>query len=145
MANFRWGVVCQQAIIDKQTNLVSYINIIEQLTPQEYPAEAPRFTVATLWDRDDEGESFTVRVRAEDEDGNILEEEQGEKVEFEDFERFRINRVMGGFEIEGPGCVRFQVDLLQEGEEWETVGSLPVMFMPPEEHPEAESSPTEED
>jgi hypothetical protein len=143
MASYRWGVVCQQAIIDKQTNLVSYINIIEQLTPPEYPAEAPRFTIATLWDRDEKGESFTVRVRAEDKNGKILQEEQGEEVEFEDFERFRINRVMGGFEIGEPGCVRFQIDLLQEGEEWETVGSLPVMFMSPEEAPESDSSPAE--
>lgn len=145
MASFRWGVVCQQAIIDKQTNLVSYINIIEQLTPRDYPTEAPRFTIATLWDRDEEGESFTVRIRAEDESGNILQEEKGEEVEFDEFERFRINKFMGGFEKKEPGCVRFQVDVLNEGEEWETVGSLPVMFMAPEEPPEAESPSDQEE
>ena len=144
MPSYRWGVVCQQAITDKETNLVSYVNVVEQLTPPNYPAETPRFTVATLWDRDDEGEIFTVKVRAVDEHGSTLQEEKGEEIEFGDFERFRINRVMGGFEVVEPGRVRFQIDLLQEGETWETVGSLPVMFMPPEKTPETESSPAEE-
>jgi hypothetical protein len=137
MASFRWGVLCQQAIVDKQTNLVSYMNVIEQFSPPNYPVESPNITVATLWDRDEEGEELNVRVSVVNESDEELEFVEGEPVTFDGFKRYRINRVIGGFTVENPGRVCFKISKEVADDDgtskWQEVVRLPVDFAQPDD------------
>lgn len=63
MARLAGAVLCQRVLVDKDTNQVSYIDVLEALAARSLPSELPRVYVATLWAQDEEGEELRVRFR----------------------------------------------------------------------------------
>lgn len=64
MARLVLAAVCESAIIDRETNLVSYINLFEGVTVAELPGVFPYpVVVASIWERTaDEPETLHFRL-----------------------------------------------------------------------------------
>jgi len=125
MAVYQWGLVCQQVIIDKYTNNISYINALEGIKPPDYPAELPQIFVGTVWRRDEKGEEIEVRIVLEDDDGNELYTGSIDSIDFSDYKRYRSNNVISGIDIEEPGTIWFHAEKKEDGD-WTREASLPV-------------------
>lgn len=134
MATYAWGLVCQQVIVDKYTNSASYLNAVEELTPAELPAEMPNLFVGTLWRRENEEEDFYFRVVVEDDNGGLLHTSSEDHIHFEqNHERYRVNQVIGGVEVEEPGTLWYCVEKKEdEDEDWSREASLPVDISKPQ-------------
>ena len=52
MVNFDFGLICETAIIDQQTNHLSVIKVIEGFNFLAFPANLPRLYMITAWSRD---------------------------------------------------------------------------------------------
>jgi len=74
MAQLKWALTCERAIIDRQTNAASYIDAVEELLIPQLPFPIPPFVVGTLWERGEVGEVIDVRVRFLDPSGRVLTE-----------------------------------------------------------------------
>jgi hypothetical protein len=56
-------LVCESALHDRNSNMMSLINLLEQVRPDGYPALIPRLTIFVLFERDeDDGANSEARV-----------------------------------------------------------------------------------
>lgn len=124
MPKLHWSLLCQQAIIDKNTNSASYLNTVEELGIESFPSQLPPITVATIWRKEEtENEEIRMRVRIT---GPLPEPITFEANEtFGDFKRYRINRGLGGIPVEESGTLNFHIEHYDEGE-WNTRWRIPV-------------------
>ncbi len=51
---FEGLTICETALIDSRTNLISYINVIDEINPQGLPITIPRLTVAVRFIKEDD-------------------------------------------------------------------------------------------
>lgn len=127
MPKLHWALLCQQAVIDKNTNATSYLNAVEELGVESFPTKLPTITVATIWRRESDNgsgdEEINMRIKITGPIPDPITFEANET--FGDFKRFRINRGLGGIPVEEPGAVVFYIQHKDEGE-WNTRWSIPV-------------------
>ncbi len=145
-----WTVVCSNAIIDQETNLVSLINIIEELTIQGAPKSKGGIGIAvdivTLWIRTnaDEPSYGNYRVSLVSPIGEVLNTVEGQ-LDLTIYERLRTRTKFIGFPANQPGRYKFKVDQEEEeSKEFRTVASIPikVIFQSPASDPREAKSPT---
>jgi hypothetical protein len=53
MPKLEYFIVCESALIDASTNRVSLFNVLEDLSPQQFPDVLPRVDAVGLWNLDD--------------------------------------------------------------------------------------------
>ncbi len=102
MAKLQWALTCQRVITDRETNTVSYIDAIEELSFTQLPFPFPPIYVATLWKRDVVGEAIDVRLSFRDTEGNEINQFT-QHLSDSTAIRHRLNVVIGGFTINKPG------------------------------------------
>ena len=141
-----WTVVCQNVIIDRNTNNLSLQNIFEQIDIQGEPtpkAKVPiKFDVVSLWTRTnpDIPSRGQMRLSLLSPSGEKIGGREGE-INLVDTERYRIVTHFPGLPAEEAGRHIFKIELQQEAmSEWNQVASVPltVNFSPPEIEEEEE-------
>lgn len=126
MARLLWALTCQRAIIDRETNTASYIDAVEQVQVQGFPAVfVPPLCVASLWKRDrDSDEVLNLRIRLLAPSGQEVTSFRPDEVRMTS-PRYRMNVMFSGFPIKEEGEYSFEIDLLA-GKSWKVVCSLPI-------------------
>ena len=136
-----WSVVCERAIVNRDTNNVSMVEIVEEIgIPHELNelmlegkvgAIAVNLTIVSLWVRRDVPERGHGRVMVE---GPSHERPTGRSgvsafaVDLWENARMRTIGKIGVLPFRGVGEYRFLVQLQQEGREmWEDVSSIPIL------------------
>jgi hypothetical protein len=136
MIEHLWSVLCVRAIVDRDLNSLSLIDVIEQLSvnaPIPKPGE-PGFvnmglTVASLWRRTD------LNKQALGECSVVLRFPDGTEqplpvnlvIDLKRYERMRTLGRLNGVPVGEPGTYRFLVRFKPNGEDkWTEVASLPM-------------------
>ena len=133
-----WSVLCQNAIIDKDTNNVSLLNVVEEVhIPTEPPPESivgtskasmsPSFELVTLWRRSDpevpEKGSARVRVVLPGKKVHILATFE---VDLTKFLRVRNRLHIYGIPRGGEGIYKFVVERKQGTKGWSREAEVPL-------------------
>jgi len=112
------SMICKDIIVDQTTNLVSYINCLEELTTVKLPIKV-NFQVGTLWEKDtNDKEVLKMKI--------ILEapSKKRDKVfESKDMEmhkkRHRVNIFVNGINVEEEGIYTIIIEHLTN-DRWQT-------------------------
>jgi hypothetical protein len=127
-----WSVLCQNSIIDQDSNLVSLINSIEELTLPDEPAPNKVYPITvslvTLWIRSDinipiSGFGRSVFTSPNGEELQSLEQE----LDLKNYERLRTRSYFSGLKLSEAGQYYFNVEYRDNvKQEWRKVAALPV-------------------
>jgi hypothetical protein len=128
--NHLWTMICSFAVIDRETNNVSLLNIIEQLHITGEPVEngllPVNIDVITLWEKEQDDEQQTrSRLSLFAPDGIVLGQWEAE-VNFEQFSRNRAKITFQGFPIPQAGTYLYVVETISEAGEWYQVANVPI-------------------
>jgi hypothetical protein len=132
MIDHIWTVICNNVVIDRETNNLSIINVLEQINiPEEaiQQTEILPITVelVSLWVRSDlskPGKSFS-RISLVAPNGEIQKTIEPE-INLTKYERLRTRGVFQGFPFKGEGIYRFVVELKCDEKNWLKVASVPL-------------------
>ncbi|MBM4027693.1 MAG: hypothetical protein FJ280_20170 [Planctomycetes bacterium] len=103
MPVLQWALTCNRVVTDTETNSVSYIDALEAFAVSSFPIPFPPICVSTLWRREREEDTLHARVRIQDPAGQtILSVEPDSPIPLTK-KRHRLNVILGGPEIHGPG------------------------------------------
>lgn len=119
-----WTILCNQVIIDKETNLVSYINALEGVNVVELPSTLPTFTISTLWMTDDLSAILNHRIRIISPSGKALAERKLDSLPFNK-PRYRINIQVAGVRVEEEGDYHVMVEF-KSGRAWKEAAQIPI-------------------
>jgi hypothetical protein len=135
-----WTVVCSRAVVDRESNIISLHDIIEQLNIEGEPVPDGmiplRLEVATLWTRSnfdvpERGRARLVFLSPTRMIGNPPEVE----VDLSNVKRHRTMWRFQGLPASESGRHIFRVEFQDEGEtEWRQVAAVPleIIFTPPD-------------
>ena len=133
MAVHFWSILCQQSIIDKRTNNISLISVLEEISISDPPhdkriAIGGDMSLVVLWSRSnpEEPEKETAcRVVLRSPENKILETSDDVSVNLGAHERIRTVFRRQHFPIVGPGIYQFVVQIKNE-KRWKKVCSVPL-------------------
>lgn len=115
-----WIVLCEQAIVDSRTNLVTLVNCVETVSAVGFPANHPRFAIAALFscEPSDKETAIDFRVIRTGSDGNdeTLAELVGTVAPGRSRTRVVIN--FAYVRLLQPELVRFRIDYRPPGKRW---------------------------
>ena len=124
MAKFLNCVVCEKVITDRTTNVVSYINCVEELHAAQLPAPLPPLVLGSLWAREsDTEENLEMRIRVSPPDGAT--KTFPVPIAVMDKQRKRYNVTIGGVLAEAEGTCLFELQVKRTGR-WRRVWAFPV-------------------
>jgi hypothetical protein len=138
MATHIWTLVCEQALVDRFSNNLTIINVVEQFSiTLERIGEAPAeevtptvpctFTVVTMWHRSDPSveEESSVRVRLVSPSGKLVTKEQELRLELKG-ERTRARHIANyrGVPISENGDYKVQAQRLEKSGRWKTEATV---------------------
>jgi len=123
MAKLLWAITCQRVLTDAETNSVSYIEAVEQLSVPALPFQFPPFTLGTLWKRTRLGEALAMRVEIINPDGREIAGLEPPTGAADGAVRHRINLVLAGVPIDAYGEYVIRV-LQKEGGGWHPEAEL---------------------
>lgn len=138
MIELIWAVLCAHTIIDKESNNISLIHVIEQLTVTRNAlpsvSGAFGFDLVTLWSRSDlerpakGAASISLKLPSgtETEMMNI-------DVDLTDYKRSRVRVGIQGFPIEESGKYIFQIKQIEGDNKPKLVGEIPLEVIVEEE------------
>jgi hypothetical protein len=133
-----WTVLCERISIDRETNLVSYLTCIEDITTARLPAIHPRISIGSLWQTDAPGRDVlrfkVVLVSPEGEEKTLLESEDYVL----EMERHRANINLFGIAFEQAGTYGFKL-MYKQKEKWSTAAEIPLKVI---YRPEAGTRPS---
>jgi hypothetical protein len=122
MAKLITAVVCQRALIDAPSNLVSYIDVFDGIDVPRLPFTVPTVVVASIWQREEEI-SLSCRVRVKTPNGDTVAEAQaGPIVYTKGHRRARVHCRVPAFEATSSGLYSFEL-LVLDGDNWRHVHS----------------------
>jgi len=116
-----WTVVCRQAVVDRETNLLSLQAVLEQVEIFGEPVEGKmlpiQFDVASLWSRagDNVPSTGIVRIELFSPTGNKLLSSENIEVNLLETERHRTIVHFRGMPISEAGRHTIIVELREEG------------------------------
>lgn len=122
MAKFVWGIFSGRAIVDQETNTVSYIDVIENVVADKFPAILQRGVLSLTWHTEEQGEELVFHIYLDwpgISENKLIE--PGVQVMKSISHRF--NLVLNGIKIEKPGELSFTVKQLVNSK-WKTVFKL---------------------
>lgn len=137
MAIHIWTVLCTKASIDKTSNIVSLLEVVEQMNVGGIPEDkrddvgvAPtRLELVSLWMRSDLDvpERKLMRFKLLQPDDSIVEGGQFE-VNLTEESRLRMVVKLNNFPIKGEGIYYFITEFMPEEDgNWEEVSRLPLV------------------
>lgn len=116
-----WSLICQNIIVDRNTNLISYINCLEELTVPTFPFSAQ--VNLGIFVHIDPIEVFRLRIQLKKPDSSVKE-----LVVTEDYKmkvkKNRINFILG-ISFESVGMYSFLVELKTDNT-WELLNEIPL-------------------
>ncbi len=125
MISHIWTVLCERISIDRETNLVSYLTCIEEITAAQLPAIHPLLSLGTLWQSDAPGRDVlkfkVVLVSPTGEEKDLIQSE--DYVLEREKHRANINLFGIGFAL--AGTHHFKLMYRQDGE-WRTAADIPL-------------------
>jgi hypothetical protein len=120
-----WSILCERISTDHDTNLVSYLTCIEEITVNQLPFAIPLLALGSLWQTDrpskDVLKERLILVSPEGSEKTLIEPED---CIFEK-ERHRINIILNGIPFDKFGKYIFKVQIKAK-EEWKTVAEIPL-------------------
>lgn len=127
-----WSVICERSIQDKDTNLLSLINIFEEFTVQGKPEPDKQFRIpieiVSLWVRSDiekigNGLAKYSFISPSGKELSVKEV----PVDLTEYERVRNRIQFINLNLPDAGVYNFQVSFrVDEKEEWKTKASIPL-------------------
>jgi len=120
-----WSILCERISVDQQTNLVSYLSCIEEITVTQLPAIHSLFALGSIWQTDRPGEDILkIRLVRISPDGlkNTLIETDDFKL---DTERHRTNLILNGILFDQAGTYVFRVESRLKAA-WKTETEIPL-------------------
>jgi hypothetical protein len=136
-----WAILCQSSAVDRDTNVVSLFNVIEDLTLSAPPPEAPPgqqlpaglalvppFRIVALWSRSnpDVPEQGRGRMRLLlPKDGSVARTQEFD-VDLTQHLRLRHIMNLSGLPLGGEGIYRFVIDGMTGTSEWTEKFELPL-------------------
>lgn len=139
MADLRWSLICRRAIVDKASNLLTLIDLLEELTidgeevlPDPEPGDTGVATDAQLvclWTRSDpsEAEHFWQTVALVGPNGETNTPDVKVEVELADHKRIRVMAGIKAVRFYGLGTYRFDIYFSKNEESrGKKVGSVPL-------------------
>jgi len=125
MAKHIWTIACQNVLIDKHTNLASYINSFDQIGIPSLPYVFPPLIIASLWKREKKGEKFEIKVAVISPNDQVIKEKVLSEFSFANsFHRSHIR--VSPFDIEVAGEYKIQISL-KTGNKWKLINTLPII------------------
>jgi len=136
MAQLVWSVLCRKGVLDKYTNQMSLLDVIDELTiapagPIPPGAQdvflAVQFHVVSLWMRSDLSmpESVRFRIVISGPDGRSFGPEGD--INLQDFARARHFMRFEALPFHGAGLYRFSIErYLADTADWEKLASVPL-------------------
>ncbi len=133
MAEHLWTVLCSKAVIDQDTNNVSLIEIVEELTLSPLAGDKMvtlpvSFELVTLVKRSepDQPESLMGQVSLLTPKGNKQLSAQFE-INLSEKPRLRTRMRMSALPLEGPGVYHFLIEFLDKAtDKWSEAYRLPL-------------------
>ena len=129
-----WSVICMQAVIDKDTNLISLINVVEQLNIPEKPSPEKvvgfNLEMVSYWVRESPNvsEKAKGRVLFVSPSGLILKSIDYE-IDLSTYERLRSRSRIVNFPAPESGQYMFKVEFSSEkAKKWKQVASVPLQI-----------------
>jgi len=130
-----WSVACLRSIVDKETNSISLIDSLEEITvqvPADQEGQSFRFPgpieIVSYFERSDQQapeEGFGI-IEYLNPNNDVLRS-LNFNISLNDFIRTRHRAKVAGFDIPGEGRYSFRVGIRSnEAEEWETVSTIPL-------------------
>jgi hypothetical protein len=125
MAKLIWALLCRRIILDRETNLVSYVDALDGLSIVKFPAASPTVFVGTSWLRGDE-ERLEMNVVIYGPDGSRLDAVEADPIVFEpQHNRGRMNIVISSFPITSPGTYHLAIETKAKSK-WQEVHRFPL-------------------
>ena len=134
MAEHVWSVLCYKGCLDKFTNQVSLLDVLDRITIEpvegmEIEAAFPlQADLVSLWYRSDwqKEESTKTRVRLRFPDGTWAPKDYVLEIDLTENPRNRTFVKMAVLPYEGKGVYRFVVEVLGPDGEWRHCASVPL-------------------
>jgi hypothetical protein len=120
--------MCERISIDQETNLVSYLTCIEEISVTQLPVIHPLFAIGSIWKTDRPGDDvLKVRLVRISPDG-----QENELIETSDFrlekERHRTNIILNGISFDQVGTYIFKVQSRTDGT-WKPEAEIPLSIL----------------
>jgi hypothetical protein len=119
------AVLCSRVIIDQQTNLVSYIDILDGVHIFSFPFKAPLVIAGTIWQIENE-KKIEVRVRVFSPDNDHLIDSTSAQMDIlPGIKHARMNVAVAGFNIGAIGTYQFAIEHKISGK-WHEITRIPM-------------------
>lgn len=140
MTKHIWAVVCKRSIVDAETNNVSLIDVLEEVSVSLPPATKinkvkkgygivpMNFEVVSMWIRESSEEKSVGRSRIAicDPSGRIVQSTEID-VDLREYQRMRTRQRFSGLPVRGEGNYWLCVELKDEGKDkWIEVDRVPL-------------------
>lgn len=140
MAKHVWTVLCRSSVVDRETNILSLLDITEHMNMEgsadlfeeakqkESPAVPVEFQLISFWIRSDLSvpETKLLRVYLVAPDAWQSPPVQASINLEGTYLRFRHRLNIGALPLRGPGLYTWCVQLNTHGDSWETVAEIPI-------------------
>lgn len=125
MAKLVYSILCNDLIVDKETNSTSFIRTVEHAVVSKLPATLPAVYVGTMWELDEEDEKgFSVALQLVPPEGKP--ETLGmQEVAPHGTVLHKMNFQLPGLNVAQEGRHTLTV-AIRKGEEWKAVARLPL-------------------
>jgi len=127
-----WSIICQESIIDQETNRISLINNLEQLNlskenfGKDLPISFEVISYFTEVETSKEKEIETL-IKVVDPQNNQIKEIKPPKVKVpEKFGRFRLRNKIHGMPISTPGMYKFLLSIKVDNGKFNNMAELGV-------------------
>ena len=140
-----WSVLCTRSLIDKRSNNLSLIEVVERLSVTGAPPNSVApvgMELVSMWARSvsDQPARARAKVRLLAPDGVQIGDTIPYEVDLTSHARSRNISIMGGLPIRGSGNHLFLVEV-EDGDRWVTVAKVPLeVIIQAEEAPSTPSS-----
>jgi len=120
------AVLCEKVLTDKETNLVSYINLLEGIAAQGFPvALIPSVTLASIWQRtSDSTEDLQIKVALVPPAGKTTQVYKSDVVPMTT-PKYRLNLEIAGVQLKEPGNYAFRL-YFRKGNRWRKAAEVPL-------------------
>lgn len=133
MVQHIWTIACRLSITDKETNNVSLLQVLEEITiPQDQSRDKKLvpaiFELVTLWARADENQPTAGfgRLALLGPTGDVLLEHNYE-IDLQQDNRIRSVGKIFGFPVQRSGRYHFRIERkLNEADPWQEVARIPI-------------------